>query len=216
MGELTSCKDERDHHFGRVFGAEALIKSAVLFRSNSAVQSWTRVVKLILDLAAKKPWIREECGWIICSAIVKLPSKVADSIYAEEAIEQLNSHKLAQTPEGVAIWLVAKRGFPSMKFPRKAWHHEDPLNARDKQILAKVLKEASTTDHESASAEKLPEKGNWSPHLNFAWNVVLQEFYKTDDQSGWGHKNEKSKRINFVEFWDVIVDGGHTSQRLAL
>jgi len=180
-----------------------VLKSSVLFGSSSPVQKWTELLDLIFKLAAKKAWLREECGWVVYSSVLELPSKVHDSKFAEVAIEQLNTHQLTRTLEGVAIWILAKRSFPTMKFPRNVWHHDDPLNSRDRQILAKVMKEASVTDGEATTASKT---GSWSPRLHFAWGVVLEEFYEVDGQPGWNHKSHKSKRLNFVEFWEAVVD----------
>jgi DNA polymerase phi len=140
--------------------------------------------------------------------MIQLHSKAHDNSYAEVAIEQLNSHQLCRTPEGVAIWIAANKSFPTMKLPHDIWHQNDPLNARDKRTLARVMKEASVTDHQTAAkAEQGAQKGSWNSRLHFAWSVVLAEFYSTNEQLEWSHKNKKSKRINFVEFWDTVVDG---------
>jgi DNA polymerase phi len=198
-----------------VFGAEALLKSSVLFTSNSSFQDWKRVLDLVFDLAVKKPWLREECGWVVYSSILDLPGRVHDSSYAEAAIELLNSHQLARTPEGVAIWISTKRCFPTMKLPGNIWHREDPLNSHDTHILAKVLKEAPVADQEAIETNPKSQKGNWSPHLHFAWNVVLEEFYGVNEQPGWTHKNQKPKRMNFVDFWETVVDSKQQPKHLA-
>ncbi|KAL4736131.1 DNA polymerase phi-domain-containing protein [Aspergillus similis] len=193
-----SGQEARDHHFGRLFGAEAIIKSGILFSPKALLPEWTKVLDLVFDLAKRKPWIREECGWIVYRCIHDLASQKADGELVEVAIERLCSNDLARTPEGVAIWLASKDLFSDIKFVSKVWKHDDPLDSKERNQLAKVMKESSTeTDGEGDKGTKA--SGFWNSKLHFAWDAALASLN--------GTKGSKS-RLNFVDFWTEIVDNG--------
>ena len=69
FSELIDHKEERDHHLGRLFGLKAVVTSGILFERGSTSGQWTEIVDLLLELAKKKPWLREECGFVIYAAI---------------------------------------------------------------------------------------------------------------------------------------------------
>ncbi|KAL4895395.1 DNA polymerase phi-domain-containing protein [Aspergillus ambiguus] len=202
-----SGQEQRDHHFGRLFGAEAIIKSAVLFKPQAPFPEWLKVLDLVSDLAKKKPWIREECGWILYRCIYELSSQKADGKFVETILERLSSNDLARTPEGVSIWLAAKELFPDIKFPSKVWKHDDPLDSRERTQLTKVMKESSATQSTDGTQEKnVKPSGVWNSKLHFAWDVVLS---KLDAPSNAEKTTSKSSsRLNFVDFWTEVVDNG--------
>ncbi|KAL4820418.1 DNA polymerase phi-domain-containing protein [Aspergillus spinulosporus] len=193
-----SGQEARDHHFGRLFGAEAIIKSGILFSPKTLLPEWTKVLDLVFDLAKKKPWIREECGWIVYRCIHDLASQKADGKLVEVAIERLCSNDLARTPEGVAIWLAAKDLFSNINFASKVWKHDDPLDSKERNQLARVMKESSTeTDSEGDKGTKA--SGFWNSKLHFAWDAALASLNGT---------KESKSRLTFVDFWTEIVDNG--------
>ncbi|PYH44313.1 DNA-directed DNA polymerase POL5 [Aspergillus saccharolyticus JOP 1030-1] len=209
-----SGQEQRDHHFGRLFGAEAIIKSGVLFQSAPPMhKEWTRLLDLVFELAKKKPWLREECGWVVSSAVQQLQKLQANNSAAakcvEVALERLCAHELAKTPEGVAVWVLAKEAFPHARFPGKVWKHDDPLDARERNSLAKVMKDSSDGKVEEAG-EALPEKkkgaassGVWNSKLHFAWELVLSRL-----PVGQESKSKGASRLGFSEFWGDVVDNG--------
>ncbi|KAI9808923.1 MAG: DNA-directed DNA polymerase [Pycnora praestabilis] len=198
-------QEERDHHFGRLFGAEAIIKSSILFQSLAPSVHWSRILDLILELAKKKPWLREECGWIIYGGLQFLSTKFTNQAYAQVVIDKLVSHGLVKTPEGVAIWLSIQTLFPTVRLPMEMWRHEDPLNAKETTTLAKVLKEASTPrDVQNGEDVHGLQKGMWNSKLHFAWDVVLAELYGR--QALTGGNSARSQRMNFADFWNEVVD----------
>jgi DNA polymerase phi len=192
-------QEQRDHHFGRLFGAEAIVKSSILFKGEVPPAEWSKVLDLVFDLAKKKPWIREECGWIIYRCVFDLASQKAGANYVEVALERLCANDLARTPEGVSIWLAAKEAYPKAEFPRKVWKHDDPLDSRERNQLAKVMKESSAADSESGSQGNNPKSsGVWSSKLHFAWDAVIRQLADVSAKH--------SSRLSFADFWTEVVD----------
>jgi DNA polymerase phi len=195
-------QENRDHHFGRLFGAEAIIKSSILFQ-DSEFEQWSRVLSLIFDLGKKKPWLREECGWILYRAIYELASQKIHAKYAESIVEGICSNELAKTPEGVAVWLAVKDLVPTATLPSNVWKYNDPLDRHDRKTLSKVMKESSAAD-ETAETEGLAKNssGVWNSKLHFAWDAVLARLYESEATD----KKSKGPRLNFSDFWVEVVD----------
>ncbi|KAL2810838.1 DNA polymerase phi-domain-containing protein [Aspergillus granulosus] len=193
-----SGQEGRDHHFGRLFGAEAIIKSGILFSPKSLVTEWTKVLELVFDLAKKKPWIREECGWIVYRSIYDLLAQNASLKLVEIALERLCSNDLARTPEGVAIWVAARDRFPGIAFPNKVWRHDDPLDSKERNQLAKVMKESEP----AGDSEGPKVSGVWNSKLHFAWDAVVNSLNSVLE------KSSKSTRLSFADFWLEVVDNG--------
>ncbi|KAF3387474.1 DNA polymerase V [Penicillium rolfsii] len=199
-------QEQRDHHFGRLFGAEAIIKSSILFQPSTPFSEWTKVLDLIFELAHKKPWLREECGWIIYRCVYDLSARKMDNKYVEAAVERLCSHDLARSPEGVAIWLAVKDMFPKAELPSKVWKHDDPLDSKERSSLSKIMKESSAEQNEGESKGN-KSSGVWNSKLHFAWDAVIS---RTGDSSKEGSSKTKTKsaRLSFVDFWTEVVDNG--------
>lgn len=185
-----------------MFGAEAIIKSSILFKPNALFTEWGKLLDLVFDLAKKKPWIREECGWIIYRSIHDLSSQKENVKFAEGALERLCSNDLARTPEGVSIWLAAKDMFPNTSFPSKIWKHDDPLDSKERNQLAKVMKESSSAEPDDRDQNNAKSSGVWNSKLHFAWEAILVRLSDA--------KKEKSKssssRLTFADFWADVVD----------
>ncbi|KAL5357499.1 DNA polymerase phi-domain-containing protein [Aspergillus floccosus] len=200
-----SGQEQRDHHFGRLFGAEAIIKSSVLFKPQAPFSEWLKVLDLVFDLAKKKPWIREECGWILYRCIYELAAQKSDAKFTESILERLASNDLARTPEGVSIWLAAKELFPKAKFPSKVWKHDDPLDSRERTQLTKVMKESSSTDSAGGSQEKnVKTSGVWNSKLHFAWDVIMSKLDVSESEKS----KSKGSSLTFIDFWTEVVDNG--------
>ena len=195
-------KEQRDHHFGRLFGAEAIIKSSILFKPQVPFTEWTKLLDLVFGLANKKPWIREECGWIVYRCVYELSTQKADAKFVESALERLCSNDLARTPEGVSIWLAAKDLFPQVNFPSKVWKHDDPLDAKERSKLAKVMKESSAVDPEEEKQGKPKSSGVWNSKLHFAWDAVLARLAAPTKSKG--------SRLGFAVFWVEVVDSEYS------
>ncbi|KAF9888071.1 DNA-directed DNA polymerase [Aspergillus nanangensis] len=200
-------QEQRDHYFGRLFGAEAIIKSSILFKSHAPFTEWQKLLDLIFELAQRKPWIREECGWILYRCVYELSSQKADVKFLETTLERLCSNELARTPEGVSIWLAAKDLYPNAKFPSKVWKHDDPLDAKDRVHLTKVMKESSSGAENGNQESNAKSSGVWNSKLHFAWDVILSRLDDSSSQEKSKSKNSTS-RLSFIDFWTEVVDNG--------
>jgi DNA polymerase phi len=191
-------QDERDHYFGRLFGAEALVKSSILFSFKSTAkhgtgEAWERLVNIICGIAIKKPWLREQCGWLFCSCM-----KTLSKDFTRHLVQALVHHKLLRTPEGVAIWLTQDDANVSglQMSPAGLWKHGSPLSKRDVSTLANIMKDAKPQQAESDDNMDSQGKAMWSPKLHFAWDIVLQELYQEASHD----------RVSFKDFWLRVVD----------
>lgn len=199
-------QEQRDHYFGRLFGSEAIIKSSILFKPKAFFHEWTKLLDLVFELAQKKPWLREECGWVIYRSVYDLAAQKLDAEFVEAALERLSQHELVRTPEGVAIWLAAKDFFPSANSPSKAWKHDDPLDAKERSQLAKVMKDSSSTETGSEGQEKQKSSGVWNSKLHFAWDAVISRLIDVPTKDGSKSKKSSSSRLSFADFWTEVVD----------
>lgn len=198
----------RDHHLGRLFGAGVVIKSGILFHTNVDIQYLDQVLELILELAKRKSWLREECGWILYNAIQNIGKGGHDSKYAQLIIDKVHTSHLSKTPEGIAIWILTAVQFHDVKLPRGVWHHANPLHRNERVDLAQILKEASPNKFEKGHSHlKVPQKGTWTPKLHFAWDVVLSRVLGRQPFDVLPSK--KSNDEDFATFWDQCVDRGY-------
>jgi DNA polymerase phi len=205
----TSGQDERDHYFGRVFGAEAVLKSGLLFENDDGHDTG-RLVDLLGALALKKPWLRQECGWILYSCIADRDNRLPQR-FAENVLERLVSLKLIRTPEGVAIWLAATARFQNARLPASAWKYGNPLSRKGVSVLAEILKDARS--HADGQDSELSAQGSarWNARLHFVWDVVLTELFRAAEQSHTNGKHGQKSipnddRLTFDLFWKSVVD----------
>ena len=201
-------QEQRDHHFGRLFGAETIIKSSILFHTSDGVACWARLLDLVFELAKKKPWIREECGWILYRSVYDISANGASAVYVEGTLERLCSHDLARTPEGISIWIAVSDLFPVAQFPSHIWKHNDPLDRRERGALAKLMKESSgSEDQEGKQGNNTPKSsGVWNSKLHFAWDAVLERVCEDTEKDKSNEKPSKSSRLSFENFWTDVVD----------
>ena len=198
----SSSKENRDHHIGRLFGAEAIIKSGVLFRPDDSNGVFDRILDVVYELAKRKPWLREQCGFVLYRSLDTLTK--LDQNYAQSVVEKLQSAGLAKTPEGVAIWIAISKNLPSVNLPCGVWRGNSPLSQEEKSRLALVLKEASVPDLDIANSDaNVSLRGSWSTNVHFAWLVVMDELMSPSDSK---MTTEFSKRLSFSEFWTECVD----------
>ena len=193
-------QDERDHRLGQVFGAEALVTSQFVFGSQSTSEDWKRLIALICTVAKAKPWLRQQCGWILYQSVEHLSSIGNPSRSAEMIIEQLVSDALVRTPEGLSIWLAILRHYPNAVLPEHVWMDGDPLSSGNAQILAEVMKDAKPANVDNPEEPVSQGTARWSQTLHFAWDVILEYLAKS-------RSTKSGKYIDFGTFWSVVVAG---------
>ncbi|KAL8956896.1 MAG: hypothetical protein Q9193_005697 [Seirophora villosa] len=195
-----SGQEERDHQFGRLFGAEAFIKSGILFGPDASADAWLRILDIIYEIAKQKPWLREECGWILFGACQTLKKGDHDHSFIQALLDKLCHSGMAKTPEGIAIWLNIRAGLPEIQLPDGIWRHGNPLHRKEKSQLAEILKEASIGRQSDETTSQIAQKGNWTSRIHFAWIVVL------DELAGNAAVGKRPKTVGFEEFWREAID----------
>ena len=163
---------------------------------------------LICGIATKKPWLRQECGWILFNCVKSFLADPKFEIYTNSVIDKLNAHKIIRTPEGLAIWIIIRKQFPYAKLPKHVWKHGDPFSRKDLSSLADVLKDAKVQPSGEENGFESQGSAMWTAQLHFAWDVVLSELYHMPIEKKTQQKEGKeSKRIDFETFWAKAVDG---------
>lgn len=195
-------QEERDHHFGRLFGAQSFIKSGILFHPSVEIETWDQLVGMIYELAERKAWLRAECGFILFNTVQSLGQ--AHCKHAQRIIDMLYTNSLCKTPEGVAIWIVAQSEGLPIQYPSGVWHRDNPLHHKEKATIAKLLKEGPVIEGAQSSAKaKVAHQDNWTTNLHFAWDVILSRLLQTPILQ----KKSKSRDLmGFAEFWEECVD----------
>lgn len=189
-GDLSG-QEEKDHFLGLLFGLESFVGAKILFGEDN---KWNIILQKFLELANKKSWTREQCGWVIAGALSQM-----NQSQAEYTLDQIQVAGLALSPEGVGIWITARNLFPDMKFPSKPWGSSgNPLEHL--KTLGKVLKESSS-DEGSDKSQQAKQTGNWNAKLHFVWSLVLAQYAAGVKAKVHGIKSD------FENFWKVAVDG---------
>ena len=148
---------------------------------------------LILDLAKKKAWLREECGWVLHAALKSLgPGGDHD---AETLIQFFDSNSLSKSPEGIALWITARSMYPGIQVPKNVWKHGDPLHRKERTSLARALKETSSNEDSKGAKKTDIQRGTWVPRLHYAWDVVFEGLLKAE-----------SSHMEFSDLWVEAVD----------
>ncbi|KAL9124859.1 MAG: hypothetical protein Q9217_005864, partial [Psora testacea] len=203
----VSAQEERDYLLGRLFGAEAIIQSGILFHAVGNISGWAELLDIILNLARKKAWLREECGYMLYATIQRSRLPNHDLQYAQIALQRLQSHGLMKTPEGVAIWAATRANYPALALPCSVWHNDDPLDRKEKATLAQVLKEAFVTSSAHIDdGQKIAQMGQWNPKIHFAWPAVLPQLFSVPSTELPRKGTNPLTRMTLKEFWDTCVD----------
>jgi DNA polymerase phi len=180
------------------------------------LEEWTKVLSILFDLAKRKPWLREECGWIIFCCIQDICAQRVDTKYAEMALEYLCRNGLARTPEGVAIWVTAKDLFPTISFPHGVWQHDNPLHFREKGSLSRIMREISKAEDDPSDDKSYAKNsGVWNPKLHFAWDSVLLRLYaQLPGQGTTADKSSNPTQAGFLDIWTEVVDSEFVPSKL--
>ena len=194
---------------GRLFGSEAVIQSKILFQSTVEIDQWQRLLDIVYQLARKKSWLREQCGWVLTKALKALQLQEDGIQYAQILLEKLCVYGLADGPEGVAIWMVTSRLFPKIPKPPGVWYCQDPLS-RVQELKRAFLPQGSLTKEMQENSAHLAQNGSWNPKPNFAWDVVLGTLLENEA----ANLPDGPKQITFQDFWAEFVDGMDSFHRI--
>lgn len=198
-------QDRRDHLIGKLFGYKAVIQSKILTEPTYTPESYEKVLDHIYGMARDIPWLREECGLILVDAISSVGDDTTLAGCAQQVIDRLVSFNLANTPEGVAIWLSVKARCPHV-LPTNIWKEQDPLSKKEWARLAKVLKEDFRNASDKGEKEVIKNAAA-NPNPIFAWDLVIAEILRRD-QAG--------DKAEFPHFWRDIVDSKSSSISLSV
>lgn len=202
---ISNCSDlrqeRRDHLFGRVSAYKAVTQSAILHRPGDRLGLFKQFLGKVFPIARDVPWLRQECGMMLCDAVNDLDSPD----YATALLCKLVEHGLAKTPEGIVIWLAVRSKDFGVTFPTKIWHKNDPLNHKERAHLARVLKESGQElTSQDEDPQRLLKSGAWHAHPNFAWLRVLNAVLaRCDDPSDASSSPDYEQ---FERFWTQFVD----------
>lgn len=189
----VSGQERRDYMLGRRFAFQATLQSNVGVSATTSLSDWQVLLRAVLDLAAQKQWLRRECGAMLFEYLVAQGRSIsADRLQA--VVDEVSAKSLWKTPEGVALWLCLGK-LPGVKLPKGTWHHNDPLSAHERGLLAKVLQEVPVDDDRGSSKTSASGARQASP--SFAWSVILTELCR----------NGRSIK-DLIGFWSQVVDAG--------
>ncbi|PWW79058.1 hypothetical protein C7212DRAFT_275448 [Tuber magnatum] len=197
----TTGPEERDYHLGRLFGLKALVQSGVLFPGMEE-EGYAEVLKLLFELSVQKPWLRESCASIVCSAVSGWSDETKQWA-AKVTYDALAESGLAKTSDGTAVWLTLQAYCPSALPPKNPWVRGCPLAKPNLVTLAKILKEVGSKDEEGGN---LQQKGSWNPRLNFVWDLVLEAYLGEGREWVDFRERETSAMPTWEEFWKIAID----------
>ena len=164
---------------------------------------------MIFALANQKPWLRDQCGYVLFQPISGDLSRncSAQEEHAQSLIDKLSQSGLAKTREGVCLWIAVQNGYRSVHFPDGIWRDKDPLGRHALNQLAPVLLESKsqvTSTDPSEGARK--DDGSTSTNLPFVWRFLGKTLADTPVTKGKG-KSDKAGRVDLPSFWARCVDG---------
>ena len=209
----TSGQDERDHHIGRVFGAGALIESGIVFDTAGSDDMWKSIVELLCDLSRKKPWLRQETGSMLTKVFESQGSKVK-FVHAQIVLDTYQDRQLMRTPEGVAICLVVKEQFPSIRMPKDAWKHTDLLHADNSKLLKQALLDSKVSTKDANNGQS-QGSGIWSSRLHPVWRLLLPRMWKVVPEDpdevilNDFDQAEMDMEQNFGSLWHSVIEAGY-------
>lgn len=183
----TSGEDDRNHYYGKLLGAKAIVESGLLSGQDNTADL-VNFLTSVIELMARKPWLRMEGAAVVRSALT--------GNIAVDVLQLLNKYKLVRTVDGLAVWLDAQHHVTKSALPKGPWTDGNPLASSELANLKKVL--LSSNSGTSDADNELTGTTMWSTILNPAWTLILQRLAQA------AFKGE----ITFERFWAEIVDEG--------
>ncbi|KAJ1926901.1 DNA-directed DNA polymerase, partial [Tieghemiomyces parasiticus] len=212
-----------DCTLGRLFGYLCLIQSGSVALSSCPTSEVTGTVQGLLDLAAKKPTVRESCF----EALIMLVHKLADrsvrsptpgkeskaakhgkpgDVAAETVAQTLLDHLAASdlhTPDDVALLLALQRRFPGLPYDG-AFPTWNTGNILTRSTLSRLVAALSSLTAKNPA----PAVAGWLPPVHAVWRELFDIYYPA---SGSGRAGLDipwfQSRVSFQELWSATV--GH-------
>ncbi|KAF9733308.1 hypothetical protein PMIN06_007512 [Paraphaeosphaeria minitans] len=194
--------ERRNHLIGKLFAYKAVLQSSILIEPELAMDSWNELLDLIYEMARDTPWLREECALVLVQTIETLPAEAKIEPCVRAISERLVSYKIANTPEGIAIWLALQEQHADT-LPANVWHDNDPISMKNRPKLAKVLKGDIQSSLGSDESEAV-KSGATNANPQFAWNTLLSKVLQMDSESKAARTD--AGKSQFGQLWLSIVD----------
>ncbi|KAG7884501.1 hypothetical protein KL938_001628 [Ogataea parapolymorpha] len=210
-------KNARSLIFGELFGLQSLLNSRVVdqdLRSGNT-ESYTKIIKKLIDLSLFRPWIREACFATIYRSLLSfgIPQNPKYTNIIVHLLEKTNSAGLTLTTEGllVALSIPPERRQTIMGLAKiDKWQHGNPLAKGNLPTLSKIMKDIDVVADDEDQSKK---KGNWTRALHFVWTPLLAELIDNSNKEEHISKERKSKKqktepkfIKLAEFWKACID----------
>ena len=169
-------------------------------------QIWRNIVDFALTLASHKPWIREECGFMLYALINSMLLPQDDLQCVTSIAVGFQTHNLYYTPEGIAIWIALALCYPRVPLPKGLWSGDGPLSKGNEKRLARVLHDALSNPTSPSETEHSKRPLERKAALHYSWQVILSNLFKSHKVDS---TNEFPCRIplDFERFWKSCVDG---------
>lgn len=197
VGE-TSGEDDRNHYYGKLLGAKAILESGLLLDDDKTTEL-IALLTSVVEVMAQKSWLRMEASAVLRSALVQLTEQRVQGIVVQ-ILQLLKKYKLVRTIDGLSIWLVAQDLLPKSALPKDSWTDGNPLSVNELANLKKVL----LSSHFSSGEDEIELTGTttWSTILNPAWVLIFQRL---------GQRGRKGE-VTHEQFWSEVVDEGLLSR----
>ena len=183
-------QEERDFLFGRLFGLGTLLHSGILFRPYTPAEVVSAVIKHLIGLMCKKPWMREPATNELCKLIEKSPQLNNGKSIAEEIFRNVEENKLLGSQDGAAV-LLALNELPKNARPKltnKIWQHGDPLHPFNMTLLNNVLKDIPS------EGDTVKQSGIFRGEPHFIWTLIQRRYAV-----------ESRETVSFKNLWDTVV-----------
>jgi DNA polymerase phi len=143
----------------------------------ASIEDWESFLEKTCEQARTNPWLREECGSMLCEYVASSSkSQSTQDQFILKIVEKYSANGLLQTPEGVALWLTIQNAYPEVKLPKDVWHKRDPLHSKERSRLARILCDSGGDNGPGAEQKKI-KGGTWKPQPNFSWHTVLRQAF---------------------------------------
>ena len=203
-------KNLRAYLFGKIFGIQSLINSAILHKELEAGNSHLiiNIIDELFAIALSKSWIRE----ISLVTMVKLITQLhlaADERIIPHILKSLSDNDLLVSMDGLLIYLTVPESHRNSLSEladlksSQSWKNNDPLTKGNLPLLKAAFQDRNVStdndedennedDNDDGKAKKKSgksvsnisqnQKGSWNPQLHNVWAPLLNELIGNESQ----------------------------------